>query len=87
MMVGVETCHLYNRPVCDVSDKECEMCQLEHLWNKNISLVINDINSDVGKGAFSFRVKGSINEAQKTYAKGKIEILQRIELLMENLNI
>ena len=85
-MGKIETCHLYDRPVCDVTDKECEKCQLEHIWNGTLSLIINDINTETGKGAFSFKVKGSLNEAQKISTKIKIEKLQRIELLMDNLN-
>lgn len=83
----MEQCHLYDRDVCDVSEKSCTQCQLEHLWNSTISLIISEINSDVGKGAFSYRVKGGLNEARKKSVKVKIEKLKLIELQLENLNI
>jgi len=83
----MEICHLYNRKVCDVSEKECTKCQLEYLWNSTISLIINEINSDVGKGAFSCRVKGGLNEARKKGVKAKIERLKLIEKKKKNLEI
>jgi len=84
----MEICHLYNREACDVNENECTKCQLEHLWNSNISLIINEIKiTKVGGGAFTYVVKGSLNEARKKGVKSRIEKLKLIELQMENLEI
>lgn len=81
-------CHLYDRDVCDVSENACTQCQLEHLWNHDISLIINEIQiTKVNGGAFTYSVKGSLNEARKKTVKQTIERLKLIELQLDNLNI
>lgn len=82
----MEMCHLYDREVCDVSEKECTKCQLEHLWNSTISLIISEIKiTKVGGGAFTYFTKGTLNETRKKGVKAKIEKLKLIELQLENL--
>lgn len=84
----MEICHLYNREACDVSENECTKCQLQHLWNKTISSIINEIKiSKVGGGAFTYFVKGSLNDARKVSVKNSIEKLKLIELQLKNLEI
>lgn len=83
-----EKCHLYDRDICDVSEAECTKCQLEHLWNRYMSLIVNEINcSCTGCGAFGYTVKGNLTAARKETVKHKIEMLKLIELQSENLNI
>ena len=82
-----EICHLYDREICNVTEKECIKCQLEHLWNHHISLIINEINSKVGYGAFKFKPKSSLNDARKRTVTNTIERLKIIELKLKNLNI
>lgn len=83
----MEICHLYDRESCDVSEKECTKCQLGHLWNRHMSLIINEINSKVGGGAFTYKVKGGISKDRINTVKSTIEKLKLIELQMKNLEI